>query len=144
MMRKIFRIARYRHLRLDSRLQFATFVLLYIFTIMLSLLVHLWALQASVEQAIVNTFIMTAILFVIRKILVIEQHVIPTICEEMAGMLKSHHDENLAQIETLYERIRSAIPLGNVEYIPNSDSWHHKAISIVHSLQSEHDHDRRS
>lgn len=62
---KALEVTRNRHFRLDSRLQFATFVLLYIFVIAVSLIAHLSGVQVTAEQTIVNAFLMTAVSFVI-------------------------------------------------------------------------------
>lgn len=133
---KAYKVSRYRHLRLDSRLQFATFVLLYIFVIAVSIIAHLWGAQVTAEQTMVNTFLMTAVLFVIRKSLVIEQHAIAEIRKDIVSMLNANHAELSEQIDHLYKRIKSAIPLANVEYIPDGEAWHHKAISMVHAYKA--------
>ena len=135
-MSKTFKIQRYRHLRLDSKLQFATFVLLYISILALPVMAPSWSLQPGFEQALVNMFLMTAILFVIRKVLVIEQHAIAEIKQDVAQRLTGHKKEVVDHIDDLFGQIKTAIPLANVDYVPDSDSWHHKAISIVHTYKA--------
>ena len=74
-------------LKLDSRLQFAVFVLFYISFVIFSFLAEYLGLPPQYEQKVATGVLMTAFVFIIRKCLVIEHQSIPNLKEEQRLIL---------------------------------------------------------
>ena len=124
-------------LKLDSRLQFAVFVLFYISFVIFSFLAEYFGLPPQYEQKIAIGVLMTAFVFIIRKCLVIEHQSIPALKKEIIEMNIDERAFLIDELKKFAEQIEAKIPLSNVEYIADGDAWHHKAIAIIYGYKSK-------